>query len=417
MRFLSALLTMLFVASMLALGVVILVLAEEPVLERVAEFSPQQVERARQVFQRHDPRRAAGGPVRTLQLSEDELDLALNYLVSRFGPGGSRATLDDDGLAVVASIALPPNPFGKFVNVEGRLRERDGALVPESVSIGRIPLPDWLAAWLFDQAQAYLGRREDFRVIADTVRAVTLSPTDLKVEYAWTEDFPERLRSAAFSQDDRARLKAYQLRMAELVRGTTSPRTIPVLDVLVPLMRLAAERSANGGADLENRALLTVLALHAGGRDLATFVPEAKQWARPARKQLTLAGRVDLAQHFIISAALAGLGGGAFADAIGVHKEVGDARKGSGFSFKDFAANRAGAAFGRLAADPGTAASLQQRVITGLVETDMLPAMGDLPEFMRLAEFNRRYGGVGAPAYVRIVQDIDQRIAALPLFR
>jgi hypothetical protein len=40
-----------------------------------------------------------------------------------------------------------------------------------------------------------------------------------------------------------------------------------------------------------------------------------------------------------------------------------------------------------------------------------------LPEFMPEAEFKRRFGGIDAPAYKRMMDDIERRIAALPLYR
>jgi hypothetical protein len=51
--------------------------------------------------------------------------------------------------------------------------------------------------------------------------------------------------------------------------------------------------------------------------------------------ELRLRGRLDFPQHLLISAALAAEGGGPLADAIGLYKEVADARHGSGFSFND----------------------------------------------------------------------------------
>jgi hypothetical protein len=36
---------------------------------------------------------------------------------------------------------------------------------------------------------------------------------------------------------------------------------------------------------------------------------------------------------------------------------------------------------------------------------------------MMSGEFQRRFGGVGAPAYQRMSDEIDRRIAALALFR
>ena len=55
----------------------------------------------------------------------------------------------------------------------------------------------------------------------------------------------------------------------------------------------------------------------------------------------------DLAQHFIVSAVIAAAGGTPIAAAAGVYKELNDARDGSGFSFSDIAADRAGRALRR----------------------------------------------------------------------
>ncbi|MCW5623993.1 MAG: hypothetical protein KIT73_04650 [Burkholderiales bacterium] len=95
-----------------------------------------------------------------------------------------------------------------------------------------------------------------------------------------------------------------------------------------------------------------------------------------------------------------------------------DSRGGSGFSFNDLAADRAGTRLGeRASIDTASARKLQQTLTAGLLETDIMPATADLPEFMQAAEFKRRYGGVGAPEYERMRADIERRIAALPLYR
>ena len=106
------------------------------------------------------------------------------------------------------------------------------------------------------------------------------------------------------------------------------------------------------------------------------------------------------------------------ADAIGLYKEVDDSRGGSGFSFNDIAADRACTRFGELAAgSPESALKLQRRVGEGVRESDLMPAVKDLPEFMSEAEFKSRFGGIGAPQYKRMMEDIERRIAALALYR
>jgi len=43
----------------------------------------------------------------------------------------------------------------------------------------------------------------------------------------------------------------------------------------------------------------------------------------------------------------------------------------------------------------------------------LMPFWSDLPEFMSEAEFKRRFGGIDAPAYRKMMQKIEQRVAAL----
>ena len=76
---------------------------------------------------------------------------------------------------------------------------------------------------------------------------------------------------------------------------------------------------------------------------------------------VTLQQRWDYPLHFLISALVAAEAGTPLADAVGLWKELTDARRGgSGFSFEDLAADRAGTRFGELAIrDP---ARLQARI-------------------------------------------------------
>jgi hypothetical protein len=92
-----------------------------------------------------------------------------------------------------------------------------------------------------------------------------------------------------------------------------------------------------------------------------------------------------------------------------------DARRGSGFSFNDLAADRAGTRLGELAqAQPLDA---QQRLRAVRDDRELMPRWDDLPEYLSEAEFRRRFGGVGAPAYDHLLAEIDRRIAALPAMR
>ena len=108
--------------------------------------------------------------------------------------------------------------------------------------------------------------------------------------------------------------------------------------------------------------MILVLAASAKGPGIGPLVPAAKEWPLPKRRTVTLQGRVDWAQHFIISAALTLVGGDIISDAIGLFKEVEDSRIGSGFSFADLAADKAGTRFGGYATSVRQASELQERL-------------------------------------------------------
>ena len=184
-----------------------------------------------------------------------------------------------------------------------------------------------------------------------------------------------------------------------------------------PLFALAAQRgAADGNALAENRAALRVLTFYANDRPLGLLLPDAYDWPRPRPMSVTLRQREDLALHFLISAVISAEAGSPLADTVGLWKELSDARQGgSGFSFDDLAADRAGTRLGeRAVRDP---AALQARLAAGLTDADLLPPIGDLPTQLSEKQFARRFGAVGSAAYNRVLADIEARIDALPLLR
>jgi hypothetical protein len=130
--------------------------------------------------------------------------------------------------------------------------------------------------------------------------------------------------------------------------------------------------------------------------------------------QPTLRGRHDLAQHFAVSAYLVAMGGSQQAESIGLAKELLDAKRGSGFSFADLAANRAGAVF---------AGSVMNKKFSlpaladGFSAAAFMPAVDDLPEGLTAAELHSKYGAQEDGRFQQQLQAIDQRVLHLPAYR
>ena len=404
-------------ALVVALALLALLPEREPAVARSEPMSAADVERALQLARVHDPRRALTGVVRTLRLSQHEAELLLNLAAARVRPASRWALqLGAEQLQLQASLQLQANPLGNWLNLRVQARQSHGLPELESVRLGRLRLPVPLVSWLVDSLAAPAGL-DGVRTLATlAVQRVRLDPQRVDIVYAWGPDAPSRTLAALLPAPEHARLRIHAAHLAAFTAPAGVDKTWSVSELLPPMFELARQRSA-GGEDpaLENRAALLVLGAVANGVSLGTLLPERRPElsARPIR--LTLAGRRDFPQHFLASAALAADSGGPVADMIGLFKELSDARAGSGFSFNDMAANRAGTRLGELAmSDP---ALLQQRLAGSLAEGDFMPDVSDLPEFMSQREFRRRYGAPGSPAYEQMMRDIEDRLGHTPLYR
>ena len=411
---------LLLVVATLLLSVVLiawLALSDRPLVQRDSAMTPADIARVRDLLSAADPRKhpQQGDAVRTFHADGRDLDLILNDASRRLLHGAGRVILGDGTAQVQFSMNLPRSLLGPWLNVEAQVRETPGWPSLERLQVGRVPVPTGLARWLLLQGIEHHDATEQVQTVVGMVQRVSMQPAEIVLNYVWR---PDGLRTVMMSAADQQRLRVYVDRLVPLVKSANGP--VPLAGLLPPMFELARVRAAALGGDEqvaaeENRSALIALAFYATGQSPARFIQEARQWPRPAAHPVVLRGREDFAMHFLVSAVLAAEGGGRLADAIGLYKEISDSRGGSGFSFNDIAADRAGTRFGQIAArDP---LRLQAELSKGLTDEDFMPGVADLPEFLSEAEFKATYGGVGAPAYERMKAEIERRVASRPLLR
>ena len=406
---------------LLLLGAAYLAISDRPAIAREAAFTPADIQRAEAILAKHDPRRIKAGARRTLQLSQGEADLTLSYLAGRYAKTSTRITLQSGVILLATTTPLPIRGPGGYLNVEAALRGSESLLAFESLRVGRLSVPAWFANMMLKVTVARLSKRAGFSLVVNTIKQISIAGDQLNITYDWQRDTVDNIRTAILPPADQARLQVYQTHLAETLAAIKTPPAnakVTLSELLIPLFKLASERSNAGDPAAENRAALVVLAFYVNGKGLDAIVPAAREWSRPATRTVLLAGRDDFSKHFATSAALAANAGAALADVIGLYKEVRDSRGGSGFSFNDIAADRAGTRLGELAVgNRESALNIQRMVTAGVSDKDLMPPFADLPELMPEAEFKRRYGGIGAPAYKAMMDEIERRIAALPLLR
>jgi hypothetical protein len=175
--------------------------------------------------------------------------------------------------------------------------------------------------------------------------------------------------------------------------------------------------SAVKSAVQQNRAAILAWGIAIGHPRLARFVglnPNSELVRRAAEigQVTTLQGRGDWPKHYALSAALAVLEHPLVSDAGGLMKEQLDAlTRGSGFSFGDLTADRAGVRFASTATgSESLAKAMQSRLQNNFAMDDFFPPRVDFPENLTLEEFRRSFGGVGSQRYRQELNKIEERL-------
>lgn len=246
----------------------------------------------------------------------------------------------------------------------------------------------------------------------------------MKIIYQWDPDslakFQESSKIILLPRDHQKRLIFYNNELTDILKPYKRQK-ISLAHVIATMFERALGQSKISNDPVkENRALLQTLALYSNGTSLANFVSQdlQKTIKNPIKNILVINGRKDLSKHFLISAGLSVSASSSLANFIGLAKEVEDSDGGTGFSFADLAADKAGVKLGELAvASKQTAQRLQLKMDSIKNEVDFMPAIDQLPEgFMTLA-FKKKYTDLDSKAYSLVNDEIDRRISQCNVYK
>jgi len=412
MRFLlRSLPWLLFLTPFVAALLVWASLSATPLLAPHAPLSAQDMQRARQILQSHQ--RQGPHQTKSVILGARDLELVANLLLQQHLEGGVAVTIQDDRLIARAALHLPLLPARPWLNIQLELREQARKPNLLQLRIGELTMPPPMAKWLLARLLAVFYQTPHSRLAREVIDDVRLQNGRLTLRYQWTPELARRARATLVGETD-AVAHAYAQALEQAIAGQS--RRVGLAKLLPPLFALAAVRSDMGNPLQENLALLRVLGAWAEHGRAAQLLGLGVEGLPPFRARLR--GREDLARHFLLSAMLAAHGGGSLADAAGVYKELSDADGGSGFSFMDLLADRAGIRFGLAATTSVEAARrFQARLAAGVSQTDLLPAMPSLTEGLDLASFRRSYQNLDSPRYRKVMAEIERRLEQSPLYR
>lgn len=368
-----------------------------------------------------------------VKISEQDLNLVAAYGVSQFVDKVSifpRISLSDPFIHITTTVQIPQTPLGEYINTACALKIENGSPRVHAIRVGFFTLPGALITSALSYFGPVLLAPENYKLVLqnlDAVQSVAIRGQQLSFTYDWNPQILSRLhesrKTLLIAPEHQDRLIVYTNALTKLC-GTLKEdgmKNVSVVRVVRPLFKLALDQS-NVSKDpvKENTALLQSISLFCLGRGLDRFVTaeKATKLIPPEYIGLTLWGRQDLVKHFFVSAGIAVSGGSRLSNFAGLYKEVDDSHGGSGFSFADLAADRAGVRLAELATGSAQKASaIQQKMAAAITEDQFMPRIDNLPEGIMALQFKKRYSDFDSKAYTLVEDEITRRINACLVYQ
>ncbi len=394
------------------------------------KLSYDNIRHVQKLFKKNRPKRIYLNQNKRIRLSENDINLILDYAVSHgldIQSLNLEAILYKGRAKGFATIRLPQKLSGKYINLSIEIQEKSHLVETVVCTIGRIKIPGYLLKPILLFSHKTLLKTDSYAQLwqyAENIDRISLQPEMATIHYHLSyqtiEEIKKTGRRFLLPRQQQKKLLTYHNHLASLTREYRDNQnaTVPLIKAM---MAFAGKNAKISGAPAaENKAAIQVLALYTIGEKLNTFLDTdlGGKTVKPYPTKISFYGRKDLAKHFIVSAALSVSAGSRMADFIGLAKEIDDSDSGSGFSFADLAADKAGVRFGTLAtASKSSAASFQKRAIAIDHQAEIMPEISSLPERIMALEFKTRYQDLDSASYTLINSEINSRLSRCSFYR
>ncbi len=368
-----------------------------------------------------------------ISVSQHEVNGLTALLNRAFPQVKSDVRLSNNGAEAAISIALPLPRFIRFLNVNTSILPSEEGLLIDTVSIGDISLSGEVFLSVVRIAVDFFVQEK----LADMALAM-VSSVDINEQRIVT-----KLNKSALSinnhesmlialRDDLAffgdveTISFYYQQLSNFASQQNHHSSIATfIGYLFEQAKVQTNISANAQAVNENQAAMMALVIYFGADKFELLVGDIIIRERQQliirnrmRRSVTLQGRVDLQKHFIYSMALQLFSTHGASDAIGEFKEFLDTNKGgSGFSFADLQADRAGTRLAMVVTKSEQQAKQAQFLLSNVTDQQLLPSIKGLQEGLTEASFNKQFNNVKSTNYQQTIIEIDNRLKALEVYQ
>jgi hypothetical protein len=418
--------------------VIFIALQSSPNLQRIHQIDANSAAENQHIAQRLiQSLKSDQQPIR-LQATQAEL-----HGLSAFGHRAipqltSDIILFQDSALISFSLALPLPKIIRYLNVELMLVSSKEGIDLGTVYIGGLPLPGnavvKLAEWL---TNSYV--KKDFgTALLSMIKSVDITSNQISMEIVLSEnlkDKPLSHKDSLFALRDKLALygdveviRFYHQSLVDTIEQSGTMK-LSLAEYIGFIFGLVKQRNLAGITDSpakENRAALMALVLYFGTDkfellvgDISKLSTKQLEQRTKRRSRVMLRERVDIQKHFIYSVALQLFGTSTASNAIGELKEFLDSNSGgSGFSFADLMADRAGTRLAMLATDSDESALKVQEHLADIIDEDLLlPELTGLPEGISQQKFEQYYYDIDSLVYQTMLHNIDDRLRKIAVYR
>ncbi len=395
-----------------------LAISEQPIVSSFVHLTNVDIQKAKEIIalQISQDNQAP----KTLELNERDLNIVANHLLNRHIESATEIQLKPGNSTISASIDLSDYIPDRYLNIVFKLIDEHNRLQVMNLSIGDINISNHYAEKLIDYLFNQTQLNNYYRLARQHIHSIKLAEKALILTYQVDQAALNKAKQLVSFPANPKTLLVYQHLLAETIKNHPEGWLLSLSNLLQPLFELAYQRSSQDTAIDENRHVIFVVSSYINKNQWQSYLPNPQNQALEAPELLVYAyKRIDLAQHFIASAALTSLGSSYLANLMGFKKEIKDsAQGGSGFSFIDLAADRAGMYFGKMATSSSkNARKMQQVMATTKDYKDFFPEIRDLPDQIGQNDLIEHYQSVESPAAQAMLKEIDKRVKASPIYK
>lgn len=402
-----------------------LLFSRHPIIETEITLSVSEVKDAKHVVKQIIRKFSSTQNFVEISLSQRDIDAVASTTSHLFTGARLTGNVSSFGVTINGSKKFKLLSFEYYLNLHCILSQGFEKFEIDNCQLGSVPISGSLIRWGIKTGSALMFGHDVSSTVTMLVDNAEIKNNNLVLTATKSNDFKGDINA---SIKDAASLVRSVSQKAE-VNSARVNFYIEYLDsVQISKASLSyylgkifaqvqQEITTSGNVIEENTAALWALVIVYANPEFSRYIG-AEKLNNFRGESLTLRGRHDLMLHFLYSIFLEQLGRVDIGVQIGEIKELLDTNKGgSGFSFADLAADKAGAQFSaRMTTEEKTAERLTALLANSDDESLFFPLIHDLPEGFKEKEFNQIFTGIDSPRYKTMESEIDKRLTSLPLY-